>query len=118
MPDLHIDQMEDAYNLWEQTGWNAGYRISLAEFKKSWLASAVKKCIVQNGQMVAIGRANSDGVMYSMIHDIVVHPDNRDQGLGRSIVLEVVDELKAMKVRSKTSPTNRFTGRLIGAEEQ
>ena len=100
MPDLHIDQMEEAYHLWEQTGWNADYRISLVEFKKSWLASAVKKCIVQNGQMVAIGRANSDGVMYSMIHDIVVHPDNRGQGLGRSIVLEVVDELKAMKVRT------------------
>ena len=31
---------------------------------------------------------------------LVVHPDHRGQGLGRPIVLEVVDELKAMKVRS------------------
>ena len=100
MSNLQDHHMEDAYELWTQTGWNDGYRVSLADFMKSWQASAVKKCIVQDGQVVAIGRANSDGILYSMIHDIVVHRDHRGKGLGRSIVLEVVQELKAMKVRS------------------
>ena len=100
MANLKNDQIPDAYALWEQTGWNATYRISLAEFTKSWQASAVKKCIVQADKIVAMGRANSDGILYSMIHDIVVHPDHRRKGMGRRIVLEIVDELKAMNVKS------------------
>lgn len=100
MANLQNDQITEAYKLWEQTGWNATYRISLAEFTKSWQASAVKKCIVQEGRIVAIGRANSDGILYSMIHDIVVHSDCRRKGLGRKIILEIVDELKTMNVRS------------------
>lgn len=100
MPNLQDHHMEAAYELWEQTGWNDSNRISLVDFVKSWQVSAVKKCIVQHGQVVAIGRANSDGILYSMIHDIVVHRDHRGKGLGRSIVREVVQELKAMNVRS------------------
>ena len=100
MPDLSIQQFDAAYDLWLQTGWNHNYQISATDFARSWRASLVKKCIVVNGQMVAIGRANSDGVLYSMIHDIVVHADWRGRGLGRSIVLEVVNELRALKVKS------------------
>jgi hypothetical protein len=54
MANLQNDQITEAYKLWEQTGWNTTYRISLAEFTKSWQASAVKKCIAHEKRIVAI----------------------------------------------------------------
>ena len=100
MPNLQDTELEEAHTLWRQTGWNRRYRLSLADFTRSWRASPVKKGIVKNGRIVAIGRANTDGVVYAMVHDIVVHPEHRGQGLGKRIVLEVVAELRAMPVRS------------------
>lgn len=100
MSDLQQHQYDEAYALWLLAGWNESYGVSRREFERSWRGSPVKKCIVRGGRVVAIGRANSDGVVYAMIHDIVVHPEHRGHGHGKRIVEEIVEALKAMGMRS------------------
>lgn len=98
MPNLTSEHFGAAFELWLQTGWNAGYQIDYDQFVKSWSGSPVKKCAFRDGALVAIGRANSDGVLYSMIHDVVVHEKYRGTGLGRTIVSELVSELQRMGI--------------------
>ena len=89
----------DAFLLWSLTGWNDGYRLSEEEFVRSWQSSPVKKALFVEDRLVAIGRANTDGVVYAMIYDVVVHPDERGQGFGRRIVQDLLRELDGMGIR-------------------
>ena len=100
MSNLTAADLADAYQIWLTAGWNDGYQISLEEFVRSWQTSLVTRGIWDGRRLVAIGRANSDGVLYAMIHDVVVLPDRRRQGLGTALVNELVDELKLRNVRS------------------
>ena len=91
--------LADAFPLWSLTGWNDGYRLSEQEFVRSWQSSPVKKALFVEDRLVAIGRANTDGVVYAMIYDVVVHPDERGKGFGRRIVQDLVAELDDMGIR-------------------
>ena len=99
MPDLTENQYPKAWELWLQTGWNDSYRIQYDEFVKSWNGSPVKKYVSEGETLVAIGRANTDGVLYSMIYDVVVHNSFRDQGFGRRIMAELILELESNGIR-------------------
>ena len=100
MPDLTEKQYPQAWSLWLQTGWNDTYRIGYDEFVASWDRSPVKKCVLKGEELIAIARANTDGVLYSMIYDVVVHKSYRGQGYGRVIVEELLRELELMGVRT------------------
>lgn len=89
-----------AWEIWLSAGWNEGNGLSLTEFTKAWQTSPVKLGVFLADQLVGIARANTDGVMYAMIHDVVVSPDHRGQGLGKQLVRELVAALKAEGVRS------------------
>ena len=97
--DLNEVHLNKAYELWLKSGWNESYQINKKEFIQSWENAYIKKGIIRQDQVIAIGRANSDGVLYSMIHDIVVDPLYRNQGLGQAMVLQLVDELKSKNIR-------------------
>ncbi|MCH2176154.1 MAG: GNAT family N-acetyltransferase [Lentisphaeria bacterium] len=100
MAELAESHFQEVYELWLQTGWNIKYNISLADFIKSWKGSSVRRCVWVDRKIVAIARANTDGLMYAMIHDVVVDPNFRGQGFGREIVLEIIECLKEMQIKS------------------
>lgn len=97
----HIESKDlpQAFQLWLQTGWNQTYAIDQGQFIKSWSNAFIRKCIWHGNKMIAIGRANSDGVLYSMIHDIVVDVEHRKNGFGRQIVKAIVDELTSHGIK-------------------
>lgn len=88
------------YAVWESAGWNQKYRLTEADFIQSWDAALVKHYVMQADQIVAIGRAHSDGVLYAMIYDVVVLPEFRGCGFGRRIVERLIADLKDMGIRS------------------
>jgi len=87
------------FQLWLEAGWNDDNSLTQDQFVKAWSNAFVKKCICLNNKIIAVGRANSDGVMYSMIHDIVVNEDYRNQGFGAMIVNAIVNDLISCGVR-------------------
>jgi len=97
---LELEHLQDAYKVWLSAGWNDAYALGESEFVNSWMASPVKVGTWVDGQLIAIGRANTDHIMYSMIHDVVVAPPFRGNGHGSAIVRELLNILKGMKVRS------------------
>jgi ribosomal protein S18 acetylase RimI-like enzyme len=49
------------------------------------------------GRLVGAGRALADGLDCSYIADIAVHPDHQGHGLGRAIVLDLVEQSRGHK---------------------
>lgn len=88
------------YKIWLQTGWNSKYQIDYKNFKKSWQSSYLTKCIEnENSEIIAIGRAISDGTLYAMIYDIVVDKKHRKKGFGRLIVNSIIADLKTKNIK-------------------
>lgn len=53
--------------------------------------------VYDSGKLVAAGRALADGRDCSYICDVAVHPDHQGRGLGREVVLKLVDLSKDHK---------------------
>ena len=100
MPTLEDEHLSEAYGIWITAGWNDAYRLSEPDFIKSWMASPVKVGCWSGDRLVAIGRSNTDGIIYAMIYDVVVDPGHRSRGYGKAIVKELVDILKGMNIRA------------------
>ena len=64
---------------------------SPSDLKLSFSNSMFKCFVYDSGKLVAAGRALADGVDCSYICDVAVHPDHQGQGLGRQVVLKLVD---------------------------
>lgn len=47
--------------------------------------------VYDKGRLVAAGRALADGVDCSYIADVAVHPDYQGKGLGKSVVIRLVE---------------------------
>lgn len=55
-------------------------------------ANSMFKCFVyESGKLIAAGRALADGVDCSYICDVAVHPDYQGKGLGKQVVMKLVE---------------------------
>ena len=72
------------------------YRLApLGNKSPAWLQTAFSNSMfkffaLENGALIAAGRAVADGVDCSYICDIVVHPSHQGRGLGREIIERLV----------------------------
>ena len=64
---------------------------SPADLQKSFSNSMFKRFVYDAGKLVAAGRALADGVDCSYICDVAVHPDYQGKGLGRQVVMKLVE---------------------------
>ena len=64
---------------------------SPADLQKSFSNSMFKCFVYEAGKLVAAGRALADGVDCSYICDVAVHPEYQGQGLGRQVVMKLVE---------------------------
>ena len=64
---------------------------SPSHLKASFSNSMFKCFVYDSGKLIAAGRALADGADCSYICDVAVHPDHQGQGLGRQVVLKLVD---------------------------
>ena len=62
-----------------------------SDLKVSFSNSMFKCFVYDAGKLIAAGRALADGVDASYICDIAIHPEYQGQGLGKGIVLKLVD---------------------------
>ncbi len=73
---------------WWEEGWKED--VIPAMVANSFLFAAA----YHDGEMIAMGRAISDGVSDGYIQDVVVRSDYRGQGLGQAMVKRLVKELR------------------------
>jgi GNAT superfamily N-acetyltransferase len=51
-----------------------------------------------DGRLIAWTSIISDNVRHAFVHDVMVHPDFQRRGIGRSVVLRAIEEMKARGV--------------------
>lgn len=59
---------------------------------------------VDNNQTIGMARIVGDGAMYFYIQDVVVHSDHKNKGIGKMLMMEIMNWLKAHV------STNAFVG--------
>jgi ribosomal protein S18 acetylase RimI-like enzyme len=64
---------------------------SPADLKVCFSNSMFKCLVYDSGKLIAAGRALADGVDCSYICDVAVHPDYQGQGLGKQVVMKLVE---------------------------
>tara|TARA_B100000683_G_C12400384_1_gene519480 strand:+ start:359 stop:802 length:444 start_codon:yes stop_codon:yes gene_type:complete len=61
--------------------------------------SSTLVCFAWNGEkLIGMGRALSDGVYQSVIYDLCILPEYQDNGLGRTMMQEILARLKTPSV--------------------
>jgi GNAT superfamily N-acetyltransferase len=90
---------EQAFVLFENTGWNEAYKITESEYKQVLLASWHVVCTYDGEKLVGIGRMTSDGIVHAMIYDMIVDPAYQRQGIGTEILKRLVDFCCSQRIR-------------------
>ena len=79
------DEMSELYRI-------APLGTKSADWLRTAYANSMFKCIaLDDGKIVAAGRAVADGVDCSYLCDIVVHPAHQGSGLGKTLIQSLVD---------------------------
>jgi ribosomal protein S18 acetylase RimI-like enzyme len=108
---MRLDELQNLLN--EHSSWATGRRrIDLATML---LGSSAVVSAWQAGRMVGFGRATSDGIFRAVLWDVVVAQPLRGQGLGRSIVSELLASpsvIKSEKVYLMTTNSDGFYRKL------
>ena len=97
------NQIPDAsayLELFNTTGWNDGYQANQAELQQATEHSWFMVSAYHNKQLVGVGRVVSDGVLYAMIYDLIVHPDLQNQGIGSRLLDQCLQACQQASIRS------------------
>ena len=62
-----------------------------ADIKTAFTNSMFKCFVFDSGKLIGVGRALADGFDAAYICDIAVHPDYQGQGIGKALVLKLVE---------------------------
>ncbi len=98
--DKEINMDYEWFDTDERVDWNELSHLYLiaplgqkspGDLQKSFSNSMFKFFVYEAGKLVAAGRALADGVDCSYICDVAVHPDYQGQGLGRQVVMKLVE---------------------------
>jgi len=95
-PDLSPADLEQIRQLYLSNGWietaDDDAETLIRKIVKGTFCFAVAR---EEGKVIGMGRAISDGVSDAYIQDVTVFPEYRKQGIGASIVGFLVDYLHA-----------------------
>ncbi len=90
---------EQFYELFETTGWNKKYELTIEELylalENSWYTISV----FDNEQLVGFGRIICDGVVHALILDVIIHPERQGEGIGKNVMDKLVAKCKKHKIR-------------------
>lgn len=91
---------EQAYfDLFESTGWNAGYRVTPGELREALERSWHMVQAYDGMLLVGTGRVISDGKLHALIVDVVVLPEYQGRGIGTDIMLRLLERCRLHGIR-------------------
>lgn len=86
---------EEVAALYTSAGWHV---LPPEVYRKALAGTFLSVSARREGRLVGYGRVVSDGAIYAWIHDLIVVPELRGQGLGRKILRELLDRTVAAGV--------------------
>ncbi len=91
--------MDQFWELFATTGWNAEYRLSSDELLRA-IAESWKVVSAYDGdRLVGFGRVLSDGILHAMIYDLIVDPRHQRKGIGAGILQILVASCRDAHIR-------------------
>ena len=90
--DKNIDT-EQLDNLWNSVGWN---KRGKERWKEVLSKSRYIYSLWENKVLIGFGRITEDGIM-CMFYDIAVHPKYQGRGLGKQIMIHLIEKIKDKK---------------------
>lgn len=90
-----VPTAEEHRRLAESVGWGGSF---WWDSLPAALAGSTAGVVVHDdrGELVGMGRVVGDGAFYFYVQDVAVHPEHQRQGLGRRIVEELVEKVRAV----------------------
>ena len=95
-----IPKKDEFYPLYIATGWNESLGLNPQDLETALNSSYGVVSVYDQKELVGLGRVISDGVVYAMIHDVMVAPNYQQQGIGSKIVRQLVACCEHHDVRS------------------
>ena len=94
LPDKH-----QFARLYATTGWNATYQLSDDELFHAISSSWYVIGAYDRDSLVGSGRLVSDGISHALILDLIVLPEYQGQGIGSSILRQLIAHCEAHQMR-------------------
>jgi GNAT superfamily N-acetyltransferase len=89
---------EQYFALFETTGWNAEYRLTVFDLAKALKESAFMISAYDEDRLIGFGRVVSDSI-HALIYDLIVAPDYQRQGIGGEILEQLVKRCQEVHIR-------------------
>ncbi|MGJ7922348.1 GNAT family N-acetyltransferase [Neobacillus sp. LXY-4] len=96
-----IPQPTNLYELYNSVNWNDFLQLPPDRLHKAMLQSWLVISAYDHNKLIGTGRVISDGVINAYICGLVVHPDYRNQGIGREIFQRLVDRCDKENLHSQ-----------------
>ena len=94
-----VPQLDEALALYGTTDWPEFEGLTRAEVESSLAASWFCVCVYEQEQCVGMGRVLSDGIVYALILDVIIAPDHRGAGLGRTVMDRLLTHCREAGIR-------------------
>ncbi len=98
-----IDKVPDKsefYPLYITSGWNESLKLNPEQLDIAINNSFAVISVYENTQLIGFGRLVSDGVAYATIYDVMVMPAWQKQGIGSTIVRQLVSKCEQLDIPS------------------
>ncbi|WNS76139.1 GNAT family N-acetyltransferase [Bacillus sp. DTU_2020_1000418_1_SI_GHA_SEK_038] len=93
-----VPNPDQLYQLYQLEGWNDFLNLPKDLLHKAMVQSWSVLSAYDREQLIGTGRIISDGLINGYICGVIVHPDYRNKGIGKEIVLRLVEKGKASKL--------------------
>ncbi|MBI9030737.1 GNAT family N-acetyltransferase [bacterium] len=80
---------EEVINLFLSVGWSKNPDDILPAFQNSYYITCY-----DGDKLIAFARAISDYYYYTNIFDVIVHPDYQKQGIGKEMIIRILEKFK------------------------
>ncbi|BBN98069.1 GNAT family N-acetyltransferase [Sporolactobacillus terrae] len=89
----------DFYHLYQTTGWNADLTYGKEQLNQAIRNSWYTLSVYEDEQLIGFGRIISDGVCQAFLCDLIVLPEQRNNGIGSELVERLLAHCKAQGMR-------------------
>jgi len=83
---------DELAHFYDVAGWHV---VPAGNFRRALAGTYYSVAVRRDGRLVGYGRVVSDGGIHAWIHDVIVLPEMRGRGIGRTIMRKLMEKVSA-----------------------